>query len=171
MNNITALVQLKAFARQYSVFVALLWTVSFLAVVLVPTSPWGNLLALATPFFVGYLLVRFRNHVLDGGMSFRRAWALALYTFFYAAMLFAVIQYVYLRFFDNGAMNMLLLNGMKALEPAYQAQGMTAQEFKAARDLMLELPPIEKAFLFMMQNFIVGFVMSLPIAFACRKGK
>ena len=68
-------------------------------------------------------------------------------------------------------MNMLLLNGMKALEPAYQAQGMTAQEFKAARDLMLELPPIEKAFLFMMQNFIVGFVMSLPIAFACRKGK
>jgi len=36
---------------------------------------------------------------------------------------------------------------------------------------MLELPPIEKAFLFMMQNFIVGFVMSLPIAFACRKGK
>ena len=39
MNNITALVQLKAFARQYGVFVALLWTVSFLAVVLVPTSP------------------------------------------------------------------------------------------------------------------------------------
>ena len=171
MINIAALVQLKAFARQDGVFVALLWTASFLAVVLAPTSSWGSLLAMGTPFLVGYLLMRFRNGVLDGVISFRRAWALSLYIFFYASLLFAVIQYVYLRFFDNGAMNMLLLNGMKALEPAYQAQGMTAQEFKAARDLMLELPPIEKAFLFMMQNFIVGFVMSLPIAFACRKGK
>ena len=171
MNNITALVQLKAFARQYGVFVALLWTVSFLAVVLVPTSPWGNLLALATPFFVGYLLVRFRNHVLDGVMSFRRAWALALYTFFYAAMLFAVIQYVYLRFFDNGSLNMLLANGMKVLEPAYRAQGMTTQELTNIKDLMLQLSPVEKAFIFMMQNLIAGFIMSLPIALVCRRSK
>ena len=74
MINIAALVQLKAFARQDGVFVALLWTASFLAVVLAPTSSWGSLLAMGTPFLVGYLLMRFRNGVLDGVISFRRAW-------------------------------------------------------------------------------------------------
>lgn len=171
MINIAALVQLKAFARQDGVFVALLWTASFLAVVLAPTSSWGSLLAMGTPFLVGYLLMRFRNGVLDGVISFRRAWALSLYIFFYASLLFAVIQYVYLRFFDNGSLNMLLANGTKVLEPAYRAQGMTTQELTNIKDLMLQLSPVEKAFIFMMQNLIAGFIMSLPIALVCRRSK
>ena len=171
MINVASLVQLKAFARLYGVFVALLWTVSFLAVVLAPTSPWGNLLAIATPVLAGYLIIRFRTNVLDGAISFRRALALSLYIFFYASLLFAVIQFVYLRFFDNGSLNILLSNGIKALGPMYKAQGMTTQEIANIKDMILNFSPVEKSFIFMMQNLIMGIVMSLPLALICRKGK
>ena len=171
MINVASLVQLKAFARQYGVFVALLWTVSFLAVVLVPTSPWGNLLAVSTPVLAGYLITRFRINVLDGVISFRRALALSLYIFFYASLLFAVIQFAYLRFFDNGTLNILLSNCIKALEPMYRQQGMTVKEIENIRELILNFSPVEKSFIFMMQNLFIGFVMSLPLALICRRSK
>ena len=98
MINVASLVQLKAFARQYGVFVALLWTVSFLAVVLVPTSPWGNLLAVSTPV-------------------------------------------------------------------------LAVKEIANIRELILNFSPVEKSFIFMMQNLFIGFVMSLPLALICRRSK
>ena len=50
MINVVALVQVKAFARQEGVFLALLWIASFLLMVYTPSSSWGNLLAISTPF-------------------------------------------------------------------------------------------------------------------------
>lgn len=164
MINVTALIQLKAFARQDGFFLFLLWLASFAAVVTNPTSSWGTLLAMATPFFVGWLLVRFRNYALSGVISFRRALAFSLYTFFYASMLFAVAQFVYFRFLDNGALFTMLLNSVKALEPFYKANGMSVAEMRQQITMIGQLSPIEIAFIFMMQNFFVGIILSFPIA-------
>ena len=64
----------------------------------------------------------------------------------------------------------LRLLGAEALDKA-TALGMTTQELTNRKDLMLQLSPVEKAFIFMMQNLIAGFVMSLPIALVCRRSK
>ena len=70
MIDATALVQLKAFARQDGAILALAWTASFALIVYSPQYSLGNLLALATPFIVGWRLSRFRDYALGGLISF-----------------------------------------------------------------------------------------------------
>ncbi len=169
MWNITPLIQVKAFARQYGLFMAGLWIASFLSIMLMPGTPLGNLLALATPFLMGYLLIRFRNYALNGEISFRRGLALSVYTFFYASLIFAVFQYVYFRYLDNGAMMNMLLSSMKMLEPVYTANGMSKHELDMGLAAIQQLSPIELAFVFLMQNLFFGVLISFPVALVCRR--
>lgn len=164
MINVTALIQLKAFARQDGFLLFLLWMASFAVIITSPTSSWGSLLAMATPFYVGYLLARFRNYALDGAISFRRGLAFSLYTFFYASLLFAVAQYVYFRYLDNGAMMSMLIASVKTLEPFYRAQGFSVNELQNSLTMIGQLTPIETAFVFMTQNMLIGAILSVPIA-------
>lgn len=164
MINVTALIQLKAFARQDGFLLFLLWIASFAVIVSNPASSWGSLLAMATPFFVGYLLARFRNYALNGTISFRRGLAFSLYTFFYASLLFAVAQFVYFRYLDNGALMTMLIASVKTLEPFYRAQGISVNELQNSLTMIGQLTPIETAFVFMMQNLLIGAVLSFPIA-------
>ena len=73
MIKIEDLVQLKAFARQDGAILCLLWFVSFLAIMYMPESGLGNILALLTPILVGWRLCAFRNYALtfrsDGAMA------------------------------------------------------------------------------------------------------
>lgn len=164
-----ALVQLKAFARIDGALLALLWVASFAALLLQPSSAAGNLLALCTPFFVGWRLCRFRSTALDGHISFRRGYAYAFYDFFYAALLFAVAQYVYFRWMDHGHFLALVSEAMKVLGPVYEQSGMTAGQLSQTADMMATLTPMQWAFVFMMQNIFIGIVVSLPIAALCAK--
>ncbi len=171
MINLVALVQLKAFARQDGFFLFLLWAVSFVAIVTDPSSSLGSLLALATPFFVGWMLVRFRDYALGGVISFRRALAFSLYTFFYASLLFAVGQFVYFRFLDNGALLTMLMASVKSLEPLYEAQGISLVDLRQSLAMVGQFSAVEVAFVFMMQNILIGCFLSFPIALFTRKGK
>lgn len=173
MMNVTALVQLKAFARQEGLFLALLWFASFLLMVYVPSSSWGLLLAVSTPFFVGWRLGAFRNHALGGSISFRRGLAFAWYTFFYATLLFAVLQYVYLRYFDHGTLLGMLNDSVGLLEKAYKAENIPADQtlayMRQGAEMVGLMSPIQLAFVFMMQTLFAGTLLSLPIALFCRK--
>ena len=170
MINVIALIQLRAFARQYGFFLFLLWMASFVAYFTNPASSWGSLLAMSTPFVVGWFLVRVRNGALDGHISFRRGLVFSFYTFFYASLLFAVAQYVYFRFFDNGALLSMMLATVKQLESVYKANGMSLNELRQSINAIGQLSPIEIAFVFMMQNFLFGLIMSFPIALICQRG-
>lgn len=171
MIDVVSIVQVKAFARQSGVFLALLWLVSFAAMMLAPQSPWGSLLAMATPFLVGWLLRRFRNDALQGRISFRRSFAFSVLTFFYASMIFALAQYVYFRYLDQGTFLSNLMDDMKVLKEAYAQNGMSVKELEEGVALIGSLPPIQLAFMFMMQNILLGVVLSLPVALACKKNK
>lgn len=169
MINVISLIQLKAFARQDGFLLFLLWIASFAIIVNNPASSWGSLLAMATPFFVGWLLIRFRDYALKGVISFRRALAFSVFTFFYASMLFAVAQYVYFRFLDNGTLVSMLTSTIKTLEPFYRAQGVSIEGLKQSIAMIGELSPVEVSFIFMMQNIFMGFFMSFPIALVTRR--
>lgn len=169
--NVQALIQLKAFARQDGVFLALLWIGSFAATLTMPGSGWGNIMAISTPFFVGWLLIRFRNYALDGVISFRRGLMFSCYTFFYAALIFAVAQYLYFRFLDHGMMLQFLTAAVQQMTPIYKANGMSIKQIEDTLAMIAQLSPINLSFIFMMQNIFTGILLSFPIAFFCKKRK
>lgn len=161
--------QLKAFARQDALMLSLLWAVSFACVTIVKAGAFGNLLALATPFIIAWRLTKFRDQILDGAISFRRAFAYGVYTCFYASLIFALVQFAYFRFLDNGAFAGLITESMKILTPIYEQNGMSKADIDNSISAISMLTPIEWAFMFMMQNIFIGAVMSLPIAAVCKR--
>ena len=171
--NVMDLVQLKAYARQYGVALAMVWAASFLSIVFAPASVLGSLLALSTPIVVGWFLVRFRNGALDGHISFRRGYAFSCYTFFYASLLFAAVQFVYLRFFDHGAFMAMLGESFKTMEDVYRHEGAAAMQavgqMKQTISMVGQLSPLQLTFVVMMDNLFIGALLSLPIALACRR--
>lgn len=169
MINIETLIQLKAFARQDGAFLALLWIASFAFVVSATGGALGNLLMLATPFFVAWRLAKFRNYALDGIISFRRSLAYCLYTFLYAAILFAAAQFVYFRFLDNGDFARMFTDIINALIPVYEQSGISKSELQQTSQLISMLTPVEWVLVFLTQNLLLCLVASLPIAAVCAR--
>jgi len=169
MINPQALIQLKAFARQDGALTGLLWIASFAMVMTAPESPWGNLLAFLTPFFVGWRLTSFRNGALNGKISLRRAFAYCTYTFIYASLIFAIAQYVYFRFLDHGLFSNMMANSLQLLEPFYEQSGIGKQELEETMKQMMDMRPIHWAIMFMIQNIVVGLFLALPIALVCKR--
>lgn len=158
------IMQVKAFARQDGAFLSLLWIASFACIVFAPGSSIGNLLMLATPFFVGWRLIAFREYALDGVISFRRGYMYSVYTFFYASLIFMLAQYLYFKFLDHGKFVELVRTAANTLMPIYQQGGMNTKEIQDALETMSTLGPIQWSFMFMMQNMLIGMVLSIFIA-------
>ena len=171
MDNVVAFVQLKAFARQDGVFLALLWIAGFLTMLFLPASPFGSLLTLSTPFFVGWLLVRFRNYAYDGVISFGNAFLFSVLTFFYASLIFTAAQFVYLRYFDAGRFMTMIQNSVLEMERVYKDSGMQIDNIRQGAALIGQLSAIELALVFMVQNMLIGFILSVPIALLCKRSK
>ena len=171
MINLADLHQLKSFARQDGMLLALLWIASFAFTMYTPGNPLGNLLALSTPFFVGWRTITFRNNALDGSISFKRAYAHSMYTFIYAALVFTIAQYVYFRFLDNGTFMNTTQQAINMIKPYYEQQGISMKEINESVASVMSLSAIELAFIFMMQNLFIGFMLSIPIAAVCAKRK
>lgn len=99
-------IQLKAFARQDGFFLGVIWTImfaSFVASMYNPAFQVGYIaIALATPFILFYYLKHYRDRVLKGSISFRRAFAFTAFTMAYASIILAGATLVYFYFLDNG---------------------------------------------------------------------
>lgn len=169
MIKIENFIQLKAFARIDGLITSLLWIASFACMTIVPAGALGNLLALATPFFIGWRLLKFRNYILGGFISFRRAYAYGVYTFFYASLVFALAQFAYFHYLDHGKFALLITESMKTLAPMYEQRGISKADINQEISIISMLTPIQWSFLFMMQNILVGIVASLPIAAVCMR--
>ena len=169
MINPATLTQLKAFARQDGLLLGLVWTASFVLTMLSPQSVWGNMLAMSTPFFMGWRLCKFRDGALDGVISFRRGFAYCVYSAIFASLVFALAQVVYFRFFDNGTFMGILNDGIRVVEEVYRQQNMDTAELRHAVDTMNEVSPVQWVFALMMQNIVLGTLLALPVAAICAK--
>ena len=156
--------QLKAFARQDGMMLAVLWIASFACMTVIPAGAFGNLLALATPFFVVWRLIQFRDKVLDGTASFRRSFAFAFYVFVYASLVFA-----YFRFLDGGAFASAIGESLRLLATVYEQNGISNTQITESINLVPMLTPVQWAFIFLMQNLAIGAVVSVPIAAVCKR--
>lgn len=165
------LVQLAAFAHIDGIWIALLWTASFAAVISSPESIWGALLALATPLVAGQRLKSFRNHVWSGAMPFSLAYVYLCYIFVYASILFAAVQLVYFRYLDHGAFMATLASAIDTVSQAYQQQGLSAKELYAAMSTMRQTPDTELVLSFFVQNLIVCGIVAMPTALLLCRGR
>lgn len=163
------LIQLKAFARQDGLLLALFWTASFAMTMMAPQSIWGNVLAMATPFFMGWRTTLFRDGALDGVISFRRAAAHGIYSVFYASLVFALVQYVYFRFLDNGTFMGIMSDGVKVIEDLYNQQGLNTSEITQSLETMRSISPVQWTFMLMLQNITIGSLLALPVAAFCKR--
>ena len=164
MNFLESLKQLKAFARQDGAILALVWIAAFLFTMRLPQSMVGNLLTLSTPFVVAWRLRAFRNNALDVEISYRRALAYSWYTFVYASLIFALAQYLYIRFYDPESLITMMRDSIHSFGAAYQQMGMNEAQMQESVKLLGTLQPIELVFLFFTQNIFIGLFLSLIIA-------
>lgn len=166
-----ALRQLKAFARQDGAFLSLIWLASLFCMFKCPDTTWGPLLMFTTPFFIMWRLTAFRENILYGEISFRRALAYCCYVFFYASLLFALGQYLYFQFIDNGAFIQVLDSSVERLKPVYAEQGFSSEELDLALKTITLMKPIDLVFTFMMYNLFIGASLSMLIAIFGKRGK
>lgn len=184
MNKNPAFAQLKAYARLDALWLTALWLASFVWITRVPQSMVGSFLVLSTPLVLWLLMQRFRNTVLGGVISFRRGWAYGAYLTFYASLLFALLQWMYLRWVDGGHFLQQLSEGFSLSAQIYQDQlseglslpaqtyqdmGVTPQTLEQARQLLPQLPITQLVLMFWLQNVLTGVFLSLPIAALCRR--
>lgn len=162
-------VQLKAFARIDGLRLSLLWMAIFALYIVGLTSPGYGLAAMIliiiTPFFVGSRLRRFRDDGLEGTISFLRGWAYIVYVFFYGGLLFALAQWAYLTYMDQGYMMKTITEALSAPETvkALQQMGMT-ETVNESLTQMGEMRPIDLSLNMLTTNILIGMVLGLPIA-------
>ena len=169
-------IQLKAFARQDGVLLALLWTGSLLCYILGMTYPLLGIAALiliaASPFFAAQRLRHYRDYGREGVISFSRSYAYTVLLFFYGGVLFAITVYVYFAFLDKGFFLSKLIEtfsspeGREAIK-AYGIEGQLDENIK----FLSELRPIDMALNMLTINIIMGFFLGVPIAAIMQKAK
>ncbi|MCR4604332.1 MAG: DUF4199 domain-containing protein [Prevotella sp.] len=162
-------IQLRAYARVDGLKLFVLWLISFVCYIVGLRQPVlgmvGTILALVTPFYVYRLLRQFRDGALDGVISFGRSWVFVVFLFFYASLLFAIAQFVYFNWMDNGyfAETMMQMFSDPASMAAIKQMGMTdtlneaMAEFNAMR-------PIDMVLNILTSNMLIGCIIGLPIA-------
>jgi len=169
-------IQLKAYARQDGFFLALLWTASFVCYIMgISNQMLGMLaigLAIMTPFFVAGRLRKFRDEGREGQISFRRSYAYTIFVFFYAAVLLAVVQFLYFAYIDNGYL-MSSFSRMMSSEEGKQiiSQYGMSQMVEEGLSEMANIRPIDYALNILTVNIIIGFIVGVPIGLVMQREK
>ncbi|MCR4852695.1 MAG: DUF4199 domain-containing protein [Prevotella sp.] len=170
--------QVKAFARVDGVLVTLLWTVSFVCAMKMGKNPMLFLVALGigawSLAYAALRLKRFRDQVLDGFISYRRALAYSILTYLYASLLFAVVQYLYFQFIDGGEFlrqQLVMLNDPEAQKMMQQVYGLTKEDISFVVQNIGALTPIRIAMQFFTMDVMLGVFVSIPVALLMKREK
>ena len=158
--------QLNAFARFDGVRLAVVWTISFACYVASFTWSAMSLLALlpvlATPLLMGRMATRYVSVALDGKASLGRRYLYCMMLFFYAALLFAFIQWLYFAYIDQGTMLQWIEQTATTPEgqEALRAYGLD-KDLGTTMDLLHSMRPIDLALNILSTNLLLGLVVSL----------
>ena len=163
-------IQLKAYARLQGTIMGLLWIASFACFIGSISEPalsfFFNFTIIFIPFLAASFVRYYRDRVLGGTLSFRRAYSYSLLIFFYATLLLAIAQWAYFEFLDQGRMlgSMARTISTPEFAPVLEAYKIPKEEVLAQLDILSETRPIDFAFTFMWMNIFFGVILSWFIA-------
>ena len=168
-------IQVRAYAKLHGLFMGLLWIASFACFVEAQQEPGFSMLFDVTLFMIPvaghYSVCFFRDKVLGGTISFRRAFLFLMMIFFYATLLLALSQWAYFQFLDNGTVFSSMIS--KVNDPQFaeliKAYGMTKDEVLSQLRSLSEVRPIDFAFSFMWLTIGISVVMSWMLALFAKR--
>ena len=169
-------IQLKAFARQDGALLSLLWMSSFGCYIVGLSHPDYSIvaigLALLSPLFAALRLRKFRDYGRECIISLMRGWFFITLMFFYAGLLFAIVQYIYFAYYDNGFLIDAFTRMMATPEAGQMMEqyGMTEQLNESLHELQ-QMRPIDLSLNVLTTNIISGIVLGLPIAAIMQRRK
>lgn len=161
--------QLRAYSRLDGLRLSVLWIASFACYVWGLRRPELGMfaigMALFTPVLMGLRLRSFRDGVMDGSITFGRGWVYTLFMSFYACIIFALAQFVYFQWIDNGFFVEALGDMVSAPEsaPALQQLGMM-RAVEESLSLLASMRPIDLVLNIMGSNMMICCVVGLPVA-------
>lgn len=170
--------QLTAFARIDGAIVGLMWTLSFACFIGQFGAPLLGLCSMALGFasvVVATVRLRnFRDGVLGGTISFGRAFAYSMLTYFYASLIMALAQLAYFALIDDGFLfsrYTAIMNTPEYRQALELAYGMKPTDMAVVMDNLARLRPIDIALQFLSVDIILGLIISLPTAMVMKRGK
>jgi hypothetical protein len=115
-------------------------------------------------------LGKFRDFGLEGLISFRRGYAYSVLVFFYGGVLFALAQYLYFAYMDNGYL-LTQFSKMVSSDEArkvLQQYGMTEMMDESLRE-MSTIRPIDYALNMLTVNISLGLILGIPISMVMQR--
>lgn len=174
MNN-EEIKQLRIYARYDGIYLAIIWAVSFTCFLLLPLSPifstFSSLLTISTPFFVVYRLKIYREIGLNGVISFKRANFYCMRVFVNAALLFSLLQWLYMTYLDNGKVIRIItsVTSLSEYNSFFAAMGIDRKEFIAM--LPEAFSPTPMAVNSLMYEVLFGAIISLIVSAIMARNK
>lgn len=161
--------QMRAFARWGGLKTGLLWLASFIFYIKGLSNPVLGMIAMGmaafTPFYAAFELRSFRDNAVGGIISFGRAWAYVAMMLFYACIIFALSQFVYFQWMDNGYFVEALSQAMTSQQNTDMLNQMGMMPMvQQSIDMLRQLRPIDLALNIMSTNLIVCLLIALPVA-------
>ena len=169
-------IQLRAFARVDGTYVGILWIASFACYLGGLSSPMlgliAGIIAILSPFFAVKRLTTFRDDIRDGEISGSRSMLYYALMFFYASLLFALIQYLYFAFIDGGYLmrEYTSLLSSSEMKEAMKVYGITYEQMMQGVKEFADASPIMTALNIMTMNITIGIFLSLPVALVVKRG-
>ena len=168
-------IQLKAFARQDGFYLGVIWTIMFAFFV----GSMHNaafqagyvVIAIATPFILYVFLKHYRDRILSGGISFRRAFAFTAFIMAYASIILAAATLIYFYFLDNGTFLSALKQSLATPEvrQLFTDAGADMSEIDRQVAQMSNVRPIDMAISTFSNCIILSLPLSLLLALMGRK--
>ena len=171
------LVQFKAFALRDGAYMGVLWVVSFACFVCSQSQPFMSLAfdlsIVMIPYLAFFFVRHYRDDILGGFISFRRAWAYVARVFLYATLILAITQWAYFQFIDGGALVTGMINTVNSDEfaPVLEAYKMSRKELIDQLQLISEARPIDFAFTFIWLNVFAGLIIGWIVALFTKRTK
>ncbi len=170
-------IQLKAYARQYGAFMGLIWILSFACFVGSVKEPMLSFAfdfsIILIPFLAGFFVRQYRDGVVGGFISFRRAFGFSMFIFFYATLLLAIAQWAYFQYLDGGMIvgNMMKIISTPEYEEVFKANQIDKAQLQAQLQQLAESRPIDFALAFMWLNIFAGIVISWIVALFAKRSR
>ena len=160
--------QLSAYSQYDGFYLAILWVASFVCLLYTTYVPFlgqvYTILLFSTPFFVAYRFKKFREEGRNGIISFRRGLFYCLRVHFNAALIFSLLQWLYMNYVDNGR----LLAVFTTIYSTPEAKQMYSQLNVSYNDVIRLLSMMTEPTVLAANSFITavlsGVVFSLIIA-------
>lgn len=131
-------------AMTLGTYLGLYQIVKYALIVLSLNSPLFSLLLMVAiigvPFFIYFLIKRYRDKYTEDYFPFAISWMLTLITIFFATLLSVMICYLYMRYIDRGTLFDSIINQLQNMKEFYSTSDIAnSTELVSQLDMIMDL--------------------------------